>query len=77
MHCSGEAQHVEWSKIQTPTDEVVVPYETLAPAPDGDPIVLFAFVNLIYLKSVSSFCMNSKSVQVLPRLRTSWTSLWC
>lgn len=32
---SGEAQHVEWSKIQTPTDEVVVPYDTLAPTPDG------------------------------------------
>ncbi|XP_010247457.1 PREDICTED: UTP--glucose-1-phosphate uridylyltransferase-like [Nelumbo nucifera] len=29
-YLSGEAQHVEWSKINTPTDEVVVPYETLA-----------------------------------------------
>ena len=34
--CSGEAQHVEWSKIQTPTDEVVVPYDTLAPTPEGN-----------------------------------------
>ncbi|KAI3993414.1 hypothetical protein MKX01_010157 [Papaver californicum] len=34
-YLSGEAQHVEWSKIQTPTDKVVVPYETLAPTPDG------------------------------------------
>ncbi|XP_031275884.1 UTP--glucose-1-phosphate uridylyltransferase isoform X1 [Pistacia vera] len=33
-YLSGEAQHVEWSKIQTPTDEVVVPYDTLAPAPE-------------------------------------------
>ncbi|GAV58430.1 UDPGP domain-containing protein [Cephalotus follicularis] len=33
----GEAQHIEWSKIQTPTDEVVVPYDTLAPTPD-DPV---------------------------------------
>ncbi|CAK7338806.1 unnamed protein product [Dovyalis caffra] len=32
----GEAQQVEWSKIQTPTDEVVVPYDTLAPTP-ADP----------------------------------------
>ena len=33
---SGEAQQVEWSKIQTPTDEVVVPYDTLAPTPEGN-----------------------------------------
>lgn len=32
-YLSGEAQHIEWSKIQTPTDEVVVPYDTLAPTP--------------------------------------------
>ncbi|GER29397.1 UDP-glucose pyrophosphorylase 1 [Striga asiatica] len=31
----GEVQHVEWSKIQTPTDEVVVPYDTLALVPEG------------------------------------------
>ncbi|WMV31446.1 hypothetical protein MTR67_024831 [Solanum verrucosum] len=30
-YLSGEAQHVEWSKIQTPTDDVVVPYDKLAP----------------------------------------------
>ncbi|KAL2456354.1 UTP--glucose-1-phosphate uridylyltransferase 1 [Forsythia ovata] len=28
-YLSGDAQQVEWSKIQTPTDEVVVPYDTL------------------------------------------------
>nr|DAD32460.1 TPA_asm: hypothetical protein HUJ06_011311 [Nelumbo nucifera] len=33
-YLSGEAQQIEWSKIQTPTDEVVVPYETLAPPPE-------------------------------------------
>jgi len=33
---SGEAQHVEWSKIQTPTDEVVVPYDTLESTPEGN-----------------------------------------
>ncbi|KAM7268063.1 hypothetical protein ACFE04_010229 [Oxalis oulophora] len=27
----GEEEHIEWSKIQTPTDEVVVPYDSLAP----------------------------------------------
>ncbi|XP_062150861.1 UTP--glucose-1-phosphate uridylyltransferase [Alnus glutinosa] len=36
-YLSGEAQHVEWSKIQTPTDEIVVPYESLAPTTD-DPV---------------------------------------
>ncbi|CDY43138.1 BnaA05g32480D [Brassica napus] len=30
-YLSGEAQHIEWSKIQTPTDEIVVPYEKMAP----------------------------------------------
>lgn len=33
-YLSGEAEQIEWSKIQTPTDEVVVPYETLAPPPE-------------------------------------------
>ncbi|KAJ6846316.1 UTP--glucose-1-phosphate uridylyltransferase [Iris pallida] len=33
-YLSGEEEHIEWSKIQTPTDEVVVPYDTLAPAPE-------------------------------------------
>ncbi|PKU59600.1 UTP--glucose-1-phosphate uridylyltransferase [Dendrobium catenatum] len=27
---SGEAEHVEWSKILTPTDKVFMPYESLA-----------------------------------------------
>ncbi|XP_077219547.1 UTP--glucose-1-phosphate uridylyltransferase [Tasmannia lanceolata] len=33
-YLSGEAQQIEWSKIKTPTDEVVVPYESLAPPPE-------------------------------------------
>ncbi|CAA6663132.1 unnamed protein product [Spirodela intermedia] len=33
-YLSGEAQQIEWSKIQTPTEEVVVPYESLAPPPE-------------------------------------------
>ena len=45
MHRSGEAQHVEWSKIQTPTDEVVVPYDALAPTPDGNHVILFELVS--------------------------------
>ncbi|KAI3717078.1 hypothetical protein L1987_68423 [Smallanthus sonchifolius] len=30
----SEAQHVEWSKIQTPTDKIVVPYDTLSNVPE-------------------------------------------
>ncbi|XP_075481855.1 UTP--glucose-1-phosphate uridylyltransferase-like [Primulina tabacum] len=33
-YLSGEAQHIQWSKIRTPTDEVVVPYDSLAPVPE-------------------------------------------
>ncbi|KAJ6843793.1 UTP--glucose-1-phosphate uridylyltransferase [Iris pallida] len=33
-YLSGEEEQIEWSKIQTPTDEVVVPYDTLAPIPE-------------------------------------------
>lgn len=40
-HLSGEAQHVDWSKIQTPTDEVVVPYDTLTPVPEGNSSCMF------------------------------------
>ena len=49
MHCSGEAQHIEWRKIENPTYEVVVPYETLAPTPDSNRLILFATVDLIYI----------------------------
>ncbi len=38
--CSGEAEQIEWSKIQTPTDEVVVPYDTLSAAPEGTSVSL-------------------------------------
>ncbi|KAG9442532.1 hypothetical protein H6P81_018386 [Aristolochia fimbriata] len=33
-YLSGDAQQIEWSKIQTPTDEVVVPYDSIAPPPE-------------------------------------------
>ncbi|CAL5072927.1 unnamed protein product [Urochloa decumbens] len=33
-YLSGEADQIEWSKIQTPTDEVVVPYDTLTTPPE-------------------------------------------
>ncbi|KAI9197866.1 hypothetical protein LWI28_005747 [Acer negundo] len=31
ISCAGEAQHVEWNKIHTPTDKVVVPDDSLVP----------------------------------------------
>ncbi|KAG5093668.1 hypothetical protein JHK84_049256 [Glycine max] len=43
-------QHVEWSKIQTPTDQVVVPYDTLAPIPDGSSEVKNLLDKLVVLK---------------------------
>ncbi|TKW34528.1 hypothetical protein SEVIR_2G312500v4 [Setaria viridis] len=33
-YLTGEADQIEWSKIQTPTDEVVVPYDTIASPPE-------------------------------------------
>uniref|UniRef100_A0A0E0CDX3 UTP--glucose-1-phosphate uridylyltransferase n=1 Tax=Oryza meridionalis TaxID=40149 RepID=A0A0E0CDX3_9ORYZ len=33
-YLSGEEEHVEWAKIHTPTDEVVVPYDTLEAPPE-------------------------------------------
>ncbi|KAK0581235.1 hypothetical protein LWI29_011618 [Acer saccharum] len=33
ISCASEAQHVEWNKIQTPNNKVVVPYNSLVPAP--------------------------------------------
>jgi len=33
--CSSEEEKIEWEKIKTPTDEVVVPYDTLAALGEG------------------------------------------
>ncbi|ESW13954.1 hypothetical protein PHAVU_008G240600 [Phaseolus vulgaris] len=66
-YLSGEAQHVEWSKIQTPTDEVVVPYDTLAPTPDDDSEVKNLLDKLAVLKlngglGTTMGCTGPKSV---------------
>ncbi|XP_020234113.1 UTP--glucose-1-phosphate uridylyltransferase [Cajanus cajan] len=66
-YLSGEAQHVEWSKIQTPTDEVVVPYDTLAPTPDGSAEVKNLLDKLVVLKlngglGTTMGCTGPKSV---------------
>lgn len=72
---SGEAQHVEWSKIQTPNDEVVVPYDSLVPTPEGNWsscfVRLFDLVDLMI--SQIDLCLPREpiSVQILHRWRIS------
>ncbi|XP_058748069.1 UTP--glucose-1-phosphate uridylyltransferase [Vicia villosa] len=66
-YLSGEAQHVEWSKIQTPTDEVVVPYDTLAPTPAGSAEIKSLLDKLVVLKlngglGTTMGCTGPKSV---------------
>ncbi|KAI4299657.1 hypothetical protein L6164_033093 [Bauhinia variegata] len=66
-YLSGEAQHVDWSKIQTPTDKVVVPYETLVPPPDGASEIKNLLDKLVVLKlngglGTTMGCTGPKSV---------------
>ncbi|KAE8676528.1 UTP--glucose-1-phosphate uridylyltransferase [Hibiscus syriacus] len=66
-YLSGEAQHVEWSKIQTPTDEVVVPYDTLAPIPEDPAETKKLLDKLVVLKlngglGTTMGCTGPKSV---------------
>uniref|UniRef100_A0A5B6ZTX1 UTP--glucose-1-phosphate uridylyltransferase n=1 Tax=Davidia involucrata TaxID=16924 RepID=A0A5B6ZTX1_DAVIN len=64
---SGEAQHVEWSKIQTPTDKVVVPYDSLAPTPEDSTETKKLLDKLVVLKlngglGTTMGCTGPKSV---------------
>ncbi|CAI9763503.1 unnamed protein product [Fraxinus pennsylvanica] len=66
-YLSGEAQHVEWSKIQTPTDEVVVPYDTLTPVPEDPAETKKLLDKLVVLKlngglGTTMGCTGPKSV---------------
>ncbi|XP_011038414.1 PREDICTED: UTP--glucose-1-phosphate uridylyltransferase [Populus euphratica] len=66
-YLSGEAQQVEWSKIQTPTDEVVVPYDTLAPTPEDPDETKKLLDKLVVLKlngglGTTMGCTGPKSV---------------
>ncbi|EYU38931.1 hypothetical protein ABFS82_11G114100 [Erythranthe guttata] len=66
-YLSGEAQHIEWSKIQTPTDEVVVPYDTLAPVPEDAAETKKLLDKLVVLKlngglGTTMGCTGPKSV---------------
>ncbi|XP_047335236.1 UTP--glucose-1-phosphate uridylyltransferase [Impatiens glandulifera] len=66
-YLSGEAQHIEWSKIQTPTDEVVVPYDSLAPLPEDPEETKKLLDKLVVLKlngglGTTMGCTGPKSV---------------
>nr|WBR49967.1 UDP-glucose pyrophosphorylase [Codonopsis pilosula] len=66
-YLSGEAQHVEWSKIQTPTDEIVVPYDTLASVPEDSSETKKLLDKLVVLKlngglGTTMGCTGPKSV---------------
>ncbi|XP_042040352.1 UTP--glucose-1-phosphate uridylyltransferase-like [Salvia splendens] len=66
-YLSGEAQHVDWSKIQTPTDEVVVPYDTLAPVSEDAAETKSLLDKLVVLKlngglGTTMGCTGPKSV---------------
>ncbi|KAM5558277.1 hypothetical protein ABKV19_020143 [Rosa sericea] len=62
-----EATHVDWSKIQTPTEEVVVPYDTLAPTPEDPAETKKLLDKLVVLKlngglGTTMGCTGPKSV---------------
>ncbi|KAL8166683.1 hypothetical protein V2J09_008182 [Rumex salicifolius] len=66
-YLSGDAQHIEWSKINTPTDEVVVPYDSLAPLPEDSAKVKELLDKLVVLKlngglGTTMGCTGPKSV---------------
>ncbi|CAO2833137.1 unnamed protein product [Amaranthus hypochondriacus] len=66
-YLSGEAQHVDWSKIKTPTDDVVVPYETLASPPEDEAKTKELLDKLVVLKlngglGTTMGCTGPKSV---------------
>ncbi|KAK4802264.1 hypothetical protein SAY86_000467 [Trapa natans] len=66
-YLSGEAQHVEWSKINTPTDEVVVPYDKLAPTSNDPSQTKTLLDKLVVLKlngglGTTMGCTGPKSV---------------
>jgi hypothetical protein len=47
---SGDEEHIEWAKIHTPTDEVVVPYDTLEASPEGDNLHILLFSLILIWK---------------------------
>lgn len=66
-YLSGEAEHVDWSKIKTPTDDIVVPYDTIAPPPEDEVKTKELLDKLVVLKlngglGTTMGCTGPKSV---------------
>ncbi|XP_021713619.1 UTP--glucose-1-phosphate uridylyltransferase [Chenopodium quinoa] len=66
-YLSGEAQHVDWSKIKTPTDDIVVPYDTVSPPPEDEAKTKELLDKLVVLKlngglGTTMGCTGPKSV---------------
>ncbi|CAH9133538.1 unnamed protein product [Cuscuta epithymum] len=66
-YLSGEAQFIEWSKIRAPTDEVVVPYDNLAPLSEDPTEIKKLLDKLVVLKlngglGTTMGCTGPKSV---------------
>lgn len=66
-YLSGEAQHVDWSKIQTPTDKIVVPYDRLSPLTEDAAQTKALLDKLVVLKlngglGTTMGCTGPKSV---------------
>ncbi|CAF1697670.1 unnamed protein product [Brassica napus] len=66
-YLSGEAQHIEWSKIQTPTDEIVVPYDKMANVSEDASETKYLLDKLVVLKlngglGTTMGCTGPKSV---------------
>ncbi|KAG6494328.1 hypothetical protein ZIOFF_049352 [Zingiber officinale] len=76
-YLSGEADQIEWSKIQTPTDKVVVPYDSLAPPLEDLEATKKLLNKLAVLKlngglGTTMGCTGPKSLCIV--LRSLWKS---
>ncbi|RWR92910.1 UTP--glucose-1-phosphate uridylyltransferase [Cinnamomum micranthum f. kanehirae] len=63
----GEAEQIEWSKIKTPTDEVVVPYDSMEPVSEDPAVTKKLLDKLVVLKlngglGTTMGCTGPKSV---------------
>ncbi|KAL6993282.1 UTP--glucose-1-phosphate uridylyltransferase [Sarracenia purpurea var. burkii] len=66
-YLSVEAQPIEWSKVLTPTDEVLIPYDSLAPTPEALDEIKKLLDKLVVLKlngglGTTMGCTGPKSV---------------
>ncbi|KAK9015349.1 hypothetical protein V6N11_006460 [Hibiscus sabdariffa] len=74
-YLSGEAQHVEWSKIQTPTDKVVVPYDSLAPISEAETKKLLDKLVVLKLNGGLGTTMGCTGPKSVIEVRSGFTFL--